>query len=106
MMVKKLDRPTPFTFKGIKWQSARKADFIVGNWYSRVYIMDKQARYLSYQIPGGTRRPTGTSIPVPTRNLKLNKYGNMIGGKSRIKRLLKKNTFQGTINVIAGTWAP
>jgi len=29
----------------------------------------------------------------------------MIGGKNRIKRLLnKKNTFQGTINGIAGIW--
>jgi hypothetical protein len=105
MMVKKLDRPTPFSVKVIKWQGAKKADFKVGNLHARVYIMDKQARYLSYQIEGGTRRPTGTSIPVPTRNLKLNKYGNMIGGKSRIKRLLnKKDTFQGTINGIAGIW--
>jgi hypothetical protein len=45
------------------------------------------------------------SIPVPTRNLKLNKYGNMIGGKNSIKRLLnKKDTFQGTTNGIEGIW--
>jgi hypothetical protein len=105
MMVKKLDRPTPFTVKGIKWQGAKKADFKVGNLHARVYLMDKQARYLSYQIEGGTRTPSGKAISVPTRNLKLNKYGNMIGGKNRIKRLLnKKNTFQGTINGIAGIW--
>ena len=46
---------------------------------------------------------TPTATPVPTRNLKLNTYGNMIGGKNRIKRLLnKKDIFQGTINGVAG----
>jgi len=73
--------------------------------HSRVYVMDKQAQYLSYQIEGGTRTPKGTAIAVPTSNLKLNKYGNMIGGRNRIQRLLKKkNTFQGTINGVAGIW--
>jgi hypothetical protein len=103
MMVKTLANPTPFTVKGIRWQGAKKADFKVGSLRARVYIRDKQASYLNYQIDGGTR--TRTAIPVPTRNLKLNKYGNMIGGKNRIKRLLnKKNTFQGTINGIEGIW--
>ena len=47
----------------------------------------------------------GTAIPVPTRNLKLNKYGNMIGGRNKITWLLKKkNVFQGTINGVAGIW--
>ena len=27
MMVKQLDRPTPFTVKGVRWQGANKADF-------------------------------------------------------------------------------
>ena len=98
MMVRKLDRPTPFTIKGVKWQGAKKADFKVGKLHSRVYVMDRQASCLQFQIEGGTRTPKGTAIAVPTTNLKLNKYGNMIGGQNRIKRLLaKKNTFQGTI---------
>jgi hypothetical protein len=88
MMVKKLDRPTPFTIKGVKWQGAKKADFKLGKLHSRVYVMDKQAQYLHLQIEGGTRTPNGTAIPVPTRNLKLNKYGNMIGERS-----VKKNIF-------------
>jgi hypothetical protein len=105
MMVKKLDRPTPFTIKGVKWQGAKKADFKLGKLHSRVYVMDKQAQYLHLQIEGGTRTPRGTAIPVPTTNLKLNKYGNMIGGRNRIQRLLKKkNVFQGTINGVAGIW--
>jgi hypothetical protein len=33
------------------------------------------------------------------------RYGNLAGGQGRIKRLLaKKNTFQGTINGVAGVW--
>ena len=40
MMVKKLDRPTPFTIKGFKWQGAKKADFKLGKLHSRVYVMD------------------------------------------------------------------
>jgi hypothetical protein len=103
MMVKKLDRPTPFTIKGVKWQGAKKADYKLGKLHSRVYIMDKQASYLKFLIEGGTRIPKGTAIAVPTTNLKLNKYGNMIGGRNRIQRLLKKkNTFQGSINGVAG----
>ena len=105
MMVKKLDRPTPFTIKGVKWQGAKKADYKLGKLHSRVYLMDKQASYLKFQIEGGTRTPKGSAIAVPTSNLELNKYGNMIGGQNRIKRLLKKkNTFQGTINGVAGIW--
>ena len=105
MMVKQLDRPTPFTIKGVRWQGANKADFKLGRLHSRVYLMPKQAEYLHFQIEGGTRTPKGTAIAVPTSNVKLNRYGNLAGGQVRIKRLLaKKNTFQGTINGVAGVW--
>ena len=67
--------------------------------------MPTQAEYLRFQIEGGTRTPKGTAIAVPTSNVKLNRYGNLAGGQGRIKRLLaKKNTFQGTINGVAGVW--
>ncbi len=50
-----------------------------------------------------SRAPKGSAIPVPTSNVKLNKYGNLPGGQSRIKRLLKRSRmFQGTINGLAG----
>ena len=76
--------------------SAKKAGCKLGKCHSRVYVMGKQAPYLSYQIEGGTRTPRGTAIAVPTSNLKLNKYGNIIGGQNRVKRLLeKKYVFQG-----------
>jgi len=105
MMVRKLDRPTPFTIKGVKCQGASKNDFKTGRLHSSVYLMDKQAEYLRFQIEGGTRTPKGQAIAVPTSNVKLNRYGNLAGGQGRIKRLLaKKNVFQGTINGVAGVW--
>ena len=36
MMVKQLDRPTPFTARGIRWQRANKADYARGALHSRV----------------------------------------------------------------------
>jgi len=105
MMVRKLDRLTPFTIKGVRWQGANKSDFKTGRLHSRVYLMPTQAEYLRFQIEGGTRTPKGTAIAVPTRNVKLNRYGNLAGGQGRIKRLLaKKNVFQGTINGVTGVW--
>jgi hypothetical protein len=105
MMVKQLDRPTPFTLRGVRYQRANKADYATGRLHSRVYIMDKQAEYLRLQIEGGTRTPRGTVLTVPTKNLKLNKYGNIPGGQGRIQKLLnRKNTFQRTINGVYGVW--
>ena len=57
MMVKQLDRPTPFTVMGIRWEDAKKADFKLGQLHSRVYLMPTQAEYLRFQIEGGTRTP-------------------------------------------------
>ena len=59
MMVRELDRPTPFMIKGVRWQGASKNDFKTGRLRSRVYLMPTQAEYLRYQIEGGTRTPKG-----------------------------------------------
>jgi len=90
MMVRQWDRPTPFSVKGVRWLGANKADFKLSRLHSRVYLMSKQAEYLSFQIEGGTRTPKGTAFAVPTSNVKLNRYGNLAGGQGRIKRLLAK----------------
>ena len=62
MMVRQLDRPTPFTIKGVRWQGANKSDFKTGRLHSRVYLMPTQAEFLRFQIEGGTRTPKGTAI--------------------------------------------
>ena len=38
MMVHKLDRPTPFTIKGVRWQGASKNDFKTGGGCTHVFI--------------------------------------------------------------------
>ena len=103
MIVKQLDRPTKFTLRRIRYQRANMGDCASGRLHSRVYIMDKQTEYLSLQIKGGTRTSSGAALPVRTKNVKLNKYGNILGGQARIRNLLyRKHTSQGTINSFSG----
>ena len=105
MMVKQLDRPCKFTLRGIRWQRANKVDCSRGTLHSRVYIMDKQAEHLRLQIEGGTRTPSNRVIAVPTNDVKLNRYGNLIGCQGRSKRFLNlKDTFRSTINGVAVIW--
>tara|TARA_Y100001973_G_scaffold40640_1_gene60773 strand:+ start:776 stop:1384 length:609 start_codon:yes stop_codon:yes gene_type:complete len=74
---KKLDRPTPATKKGFFVKKANKK-----KQFGFLAIKDFVAEYLKYQIDGGVRS-TGKKIPVPyTKNIRLNKYGNIIGKKS------------------------
>ncbi len=63
------DRPNPFTRKAV---SARNAK--VSNLTAYTFILPLQARYLYYQIMGGTAtRPK----VVPTSTARLNAYGNL-----------------------------
>ena len=55
------------------------------------------AKYMRFQIEGGTRLPKKAAIPVPfPKNIKLNKYGNLAKSK-RAKALLgdKDKYFSG-----------
>jgi len=67
-----LDRPTPFTMKGIKLRFARDRTL-----RGSVFVMDRQAAYLRRLEDGGTRRPEARAIPVPGANQRLNRYGNL-----------------------------
>jgi len=71
----KLDRPTPFTLKGFNIGFAKKS-----NLQSFVVISDVVAKYMKWQIEGGTSTPLHPEA-VPTQNRKLNKYGNIPGRK-------------------------
>lgn len=77
-----IDRPTPFTIRGIKAKRSNKH-----NLYAEVFIQDIQAEYLKYAIKGGTRSPKKRAIVVPV-DLKLNKYGNI--PRRKIKTLLQR----------------
>ena len=73
-----LDRPTPFTKKayvggrGFKGKRATKRNF------EAILIPgDIQAKYLKFQIAGGTRLPDQKKILVPTKLAPKNKFGNL-----------------------------
>jgi hypothetical protein len=91
-MDEQLDRPTPFTKRGIGITRSSKTKLI-----AEVFIKDIQASYLRYQIKGGERLPKKKAIALPA-GIKTNQYGNIPRG--RIKKLLanKKKYFSGIPN--------
>ena len=66
-----LDRPTPFTSKGIFIVRANKSTL-----QGQVGYKDRQADYLDKQVTGGKKRAKKKAIVVPVA-MKLNKYGNL-----------------------------
>lgn len=92
-----LDRPTPFTKRGVFIKSATKTrlEALVG-------IKNRQASYLRYQRDGGVRQPKKRAIVIAVGQ-RLNKYGNM--PKRAVERLLgRKDTFSGTVDGTPGIW--
>ena len=83
-----LDRPTPYTLKGFMYKpkKAKKK-----NLESMVYIADaaNSRKYMKYAIEGGVASKPGKSLPHPTANTRLNKYGN-------INRNLVKKAISGS----------
>jgi hypothetical protein len=77
---KALDKPTPFTKRGIFIQPARK-----NNLQAVVGFKDRQAAYMIYQTEGGTRAPAKRALRLPGE-VTLDAYGNL--PKDTIKRLL------------------
>lgn len=84
-----LDRPTPFTKRGMYIKPARRDDLA-----AEVGFMDRQARYLRYQIAGGTRTPGPRGIKLPG-NIELNSFGNI--PKGMIAKL-KSAAHDGTLS--------
>ena len=100
MIQNDLDNPTPQVVKSIRVARSSKR-----NLEASVFIIAPIARFLQWQIEGGTRPARGRSeaVPVGTR---LNKYGNIIGRRQgKIAKLLARpDTFSGTIRGVAGVW--
>ena len=93
----KLDRPTRFTLNAIGFKRATKRTL-----ESVVFVKPIQAEYLKLQIDGGMRVVGGAGTGVPTRNKKLNKFGNIPGRKSGLVK--GKKQFIATIRGITGVW--
>jgi hypothetical protein len=92
-----LDRPAPFTKRGLTIQRASKRRLI-----GVVGFKPIQAEYLALQATGGKRRAKRKAVVVPV-NQRLNKFGNM--PKGAISRALARpDTFSGTVGGVAGIW--
>lgn len=82
-----LDRPTDFTKRGTYVLAAKKdkLESVVG-------FRQIQARYMRFQIEGGTVRPTAAGIKLPG-NIQLNAFGNIPKGTiARLKAAAKSGT--------------
>lgn len=78
---KALDRPTPFTKRGLYVKSARRDNLV-----AEVGFMAKQAEYMRYQIAGGSRDPGAKGLKLAA-NIKPNEFGNI--PKGLIAQLVK-----------------
>lgn len=96
-MQRVLDRPIPFTMRGIGYAPANAS-----NLTARVFVRDAQLAYLGIQVSGGLEHPKGRAFLKPV-GVGLNQYGNI--PRRKIKQLLaRKDTFSGTVHGIGGIW--
>tara|TARA_R110002096_G_scaffold121309_3_gene262585 strand:+ start:3852 stop:4556 length:705 start_codon:yes stop_codon:yes gene_type:complete len=104
-MGKYIDRPTPFTRKGIGYQYAKWKDYKRGAMYASVFVKPTQSEYLKYQVFGGRRTSSRTSsnIVVPGLSTKLNKYGNLTRTYLRTQSA-RSDTHVAKINGVNGLW--
>ena len=63
---------TAFTVGGFRFRKSTKK-----NLTAFVFVESAREKYMKFQIKGGTRQPNNKRIIVPTKNIKLNKFGNL-----------------------------
>ena len=81
---KKLDRPTPFTIKSVDMPPKFRAK--PNDLSALVFIKSIAQDYLKYVYQGGIERPKKAKIFAPVTSAggeRLNKYGNIMGLKSK-----------------------
>lgn len=95
-MDQKLNNPTPATKKAFYRLRATKTNLtgVLG-------FKDWAAKYMQYQIEGGTRS-SGKKFAIPTSNAKLNKYGNIPNKRAGVVK--KKNQKIMTIKGMTGVY--
>ena len=97
LLDRRLDRPTPFTKRGLFVKAANKHRLV-----AKVGFKPIQAAYLDKPERGGTRKPKGRAIIVPASQ-RLNRYGNL--PKGSVQRLLARDdTFSGEVRGVPGIW--
>ena len=96
-MARYIDRPTPWTKKGIAYKRSNKRTL-----FAEVLILSNRWEYLKHQVEGGRRRPNNRAIAVPV-NQRKNKYGNMTRG-AVAKLLAQPNVYSGKVNGVPGIY--
>jgi hypothetical protein len=96
-MPEAIDRPTPFTLRGIGYTPSTKATLT-----ATVFIRDVQATYLTKLVTGGTVTPKRRALVEPA-TIRLDRFGNL--PRTALARLRgRKDTFSANINGIGGIW--
>ena len=95
-MEAKLNNPTPATKKAFYRLRATKTKLV-----GVLGFKDWAAKYMQYQIFGGVRA-SGKKFAIPTRNAKLNKYGNIPNKSGGVVK--KKNQKIMTVNGMTGVY--
>ena len=92
VMSAELDRPTPYTTRGLFVSAATKS-----NLTAKVGFMDRQAIYMQLQIAGGQRTPGARGIMLPG-NIVLNEFGNVPRGTvAKLKAAAQDGTLSSAI---------
>ncbi len=87
-IIRKVDRPTPFTKKAVAIRAATKTNMV-----STVLIKPLQAAYLATLETGGVVIPEPGSPIAPPVNIRINVFGN-IPRKAIARELSKPNVFR------------
>ena len=98
-----IDRPTKFTVNAFGLESAKWREYQRGTMYARGFVYPAQAKYLRYQVCGGTRAPKRRANIVPGKQTSLNKYGNLTRHYIQ-KQLARDDTHIATIGGTSGLW--
>lgn len=97
-MQQSLDRPRPFTLRGVSWVAARKERPTA--W---VFIKDIQAHYLAPSIVGGPQLLNRNRAILDPVDVKLDQYGNI--PRRLLARLRgRKDVFVGVVKGVNGVW--
>jgi hypothetical protein len=97
----KLDRPTPYTLRGVQVEKSHKKKALVaklgfvGKGFRQMKGEIMPAEYMAFQIAGGIRHPRKRTIMVPTKHLKTNTFGNIAKTKYRSLIADKARYFAG-----------
>jgi hypothetical protein len=103
-----LDRPTPYTKRGVQVEKSTKKDLKAevgfrSNTFGKGQGVTTQASYMKRQIEGGLRTPKTRSIPVPIEdNIRLNKFGSLTRNKVRNLLADKDKYFSGKLKGAKG----